>query len=322
MKALSHAQVRLLIERAADGLLTAFEQRGLESHLHGCAECRAYAAEFAALEASLGKAMNERWGQPNLGKASETKLVKTLQQQFPPSDGSLPPKGGAGSIPWWPIALTVAALALIGGLATPGIINRIADWNFGNAAGITKTVTPTPVTPTGVTPTQSSTPVTPTGVTPTQSSTSSPLVLIAIPNRNANCREGNGNAFDIADTLYEGIEYTPIGRGRDNLWVQFWGPINQTKCWAYIENIDLLINGLITPIEDVPESLLPFVSYPPTLTPTFTPSPELPEPSDTPTPAAARQPQCNDGVDNDQDGAIDYPRDKDCKDAKDNNEFD
>jgi len=311
MKALNHSEARQLIEQAADGLLTASEQRALESHLKGCADCRAYSAEFAALEAALGATLLERWGQPKLGKTGEAELVKALQQQFSPSDGSLPPKGGGGSIPWLPIALTVAALALMAGLATPGIIN----WT----AGITETLTPTPVTPTGITPTKTPTPVTPTGVTPTKTPTPYFLVLIAIPDRNANCREGNGNAFDIADTLFEGVEYTPIARGRDNLWVQFMAPVNLTKCWAYIENIDLLINNGITPIEEVPESLLPYAPYPPTLTPTFTASPEPIEPSDTPT--AATRPQCSDGIDNDQDGAVDG-RDKDCKDSQDNNEFD
>jgi hypothetical protein len=317
MMALTHAQVRLLIEKAADGLLTASEQRALESHLQGCADCRAYAAEFAALEGSLGAALNERWGQAKLSNTSEQKLVHNLKEMFGKGGGPGSPSAKTGGPPfrgWWRI-IVLAALAVAGGLATPGIINWLTpserDENLFAGAQVTDTETVT----TTATASQTLTP------SLTFTTTPSPLVLIAIPNRNANCREGNGNAFDISDTLFEGVEYTPIARGRDNLWVQFMAPVNLTKCWAFIENIDLLINEVITPIEDVPESLLPFVPYPPTLTPTptITSTPEPFEPSDTP--PSSTQPQCSDGIDNDQDGAIDM-RDKDCKDTKDNNEFD
>ena len=323
MKALSHAQVRLLIEKAADGLLTASEQRALESHLHGCAECRAYAAGFAALEAALGAALLERCGQPNLGKASEARLVNALQKQFSPGPGGnidgaqgSPPTHSDIDAEWRLPTLPVLLGIVLVGLILLGIfwfISAIGNLSLIPTSTATETPTPTFTLTAPSSPTNST--------TPTSTSTSTPtiLILIAIPQQNVNCREGNSSMFDIADTLYEDEEYTPIARGFDNLWVQFRGPVTNVKCWVFVDNIDLLVNDQITPIKEIPESLLPFATYPPTPTPTFTPSPELLEPSDTP--VVSTQPQCNDGVDNDQDGAIDG-RDKDCKDAKDNNEFD
>lgn len=117
----------------------------------------------------------------------------------------------------------------------------------------------------------------------------------------------------------KGEEYSPTGRGFDNLWVRFVGPSFQQICWAFIDNLVLEINGDPTPIEDIPQSLLPFVNYPPTPTPsptvTFTPEPDRTETS---VPAV---PQCSDGIDNDGDRAIDFPRDKECRNANDNDEL-
>lgn len=122
--------------------------------------------------------------------------------------------------------------------------------------------------------------------------------LVAVPNQNVNCREGNSSQFDIADTLFEDVEYSPLGRGFDNLWVLFSGPVTQVNCWAFVDNLALLVNEVDTPIQDISEDLLPFVGYPATPTPqptaTFTPEP---------TSAAA---QCSDGIDNDGDGRIDF----------------
>jgi hypothetical protein len=137
--------------------------------------------------------------------------------------------------------------------------------------------------------------------------------LLAIPQQNVNCREGNGSAFEIADTLLEGEEYSPTGRGFDNMWVRFVGPSFQQVCWAAVGNLVLEINDVPTAIEDIPESLLPFVNYPatPTPSPTITFTPEGDEPFTA---------QCSDGIDNDSDRAIDFPRDKNCQSANDNDE--
>lgn len=263
MKALTHAQVHLLIEKAADGLLTASEQRALENHLQGCAECRAYAAEFAALEAALGTVLNERWGKPQLSKSSEAEMVKALQAQYPPSAGAPPkPPGGFPTLP------------ILFGIGLLGLLSFGLFW-LASAIGFPLTsATPTPSLTASSTATPSST--SSSTATLTSSPTSSPtvLILIAIPKQNVNCRLGNSSMFDIADTLFEGEEYTPIARGYDNLWVQFRGPVTNVKCWVFVDYIDLLINDQKTPIEEVPESLLPFVAYPPAPTATFTPRPE------------------------------------------------
>ncbi len=125
--------------------------------------------------------------------------------------------------------------------------------------------------------------------------------VVAIPNQNVNCREGNGSIFDIADTLFKDIEYQPIGRGSDNQWLLFIGPAFQEKCWAFIENIDLFANDQAIQIEDVSAALLPFVTYPATPIPTFTLTPEL---DATVTPGAG-------AIDFDKDG---FPAGKDCDD--------
>lgn len=137
--------------------------------------------------------------------------------------------------------------------------------------------------------------------------------LMAIPIQDVNCREGNSNQFDIADTLFEGEEYIPQGRGFDNLWVRFAGPATSVNCWVFVENLTMLLNDVDTALADIPESILPYLNYPPTATPTFTP-----EPSSTPTPTPA--PECSDGIDNDGDGDTDYPNDGRCLSPGDNSE--
>jgi hypothetical protein len=288
--ALNHTQAREWLELAADGLLDAARQSQLDAHLAGCPECQAYAAELAALEGLLGETLQTRWGQPKLPKKFEQELTKK-------HGGPTAPAGGA---PWLPLLGGLGLLALLAALL----------WGRLPAAGSEVTATATLAAVATQTPSATSSP------TLTETATPAPLVLVAVPSQNANCREGNSNGFDIADTLFEGVEYTPIARGRDNLWVQFLGPVNGVKCWVYIVNLSLLINGELVAIQDVPESLLPFVAYPPTPTPS-------PTPTFTPEPLVVQTttvPECSDGADNDKDGRIDYPRDSSCVDANDNDE--
>jgi hypothetical protein len=89
-------------------------------------------------------------------------------------------------------------------------------------------------------------------------------VLIAIPTSNTNCRLGNGTAFDIADTLFEGVEYTPIGRGADNLWLLFEGPATGQDCWAFAGGLTLTVDEKPVDLEDVSLDQLPVAAYPPT----------------------------------------------------------
>ena len=310
MKALNHSEARLLIEQAADGLLTSDEQRALESHLKGCADCRAYAAEFAALEASLGATLLERWGQPKLSESSEAKVVKALQDKFPPRDIGTP-KSSSG----FPTLAVLLGIGLVG-LLSLGLFWLVSATG-GNppAEGPTETASPTP--------TKTTTTILKVIIVPTETPTPNVLVLLAIPQQNVNCREGNGSAFEIADTLYEGEEYMPTGRGFDNLWVRFIGPVTQVNCWVFVDNLVLEINETPKDIKDIPESLLPFTGYPPTPSPsptaTFTPEPEKPEePEDTAT-FTPFVPQCSDGIDNDGDRLVDLA-DKECRNANDNDE--
>ncbi len=292
MAQLSHSQAREWIEQASDGLLEASEQRALEGHLKTCAECRAFAAELAGLEGALAAAMKAEWPQKGLTKASESELIKNVQSGFQPGGFSFP-FGGLGIL----LILILLVLGLFG-----------ASQLFPGGAKAEPTATDTPT----ATSTATSTLVP--AVIPSE--TVAVQILTAIPLQNANCREGNGSVFEIADTLFAGEEYSPIGRGFDNLWVLFEGPSFQTNCWVFLENLTLLINDDPVQIEQVSETLLPFVNYPPTPTPsptlTFTP-----EPSETIAPSL---PECNDGVDNDNDKYTDL-RDPQCRNAQDDDEL-
>lgn len=285
MKALTHAQARQRIEQAADGLLDAAKQQDLAAHLKGCADCRAFAAELAALENEIGRTLKAHWGQPSLPKSSEEELLKELQKKF----GTGSPAGGP---PFMLIGLLIIPLILL-------------LWWFANAGGSAPDAEPTATD----TQTLVASATQPAAAAASNTPTPDQLVLVAIPTQNTNCREGNSSQFEIADTLQEGKEYSPIGRGRDNMWVLFKGPTFETKCWAYIQNLTLLINDQPVAIEDVTEDLLPFVGYPatptPTPTPTFTPEPFTPE--------------CSDGIDNDGDRRIDL-NDTSCSNANDNDE--
>jgi hypothetical protein len=186
-------------------------------------------------------------------------------------------------------------------------------------AGGAPTATPTEQEQSAPTSTTRST-ATPTATasaTATRTPAQADLILVAIPIQNVNCREGNSSQFEIADTLFEGAEYVPDARGFDELWVRFFGPVNQVYCWVFADNLTLLVNDQETSIEAIPESLLPYLPYPPTPTvpptATFTPQPSIPE--------------CRDGIDNDGDNRVDFdggPQglkpDRECSSPEDNNE--
>lgn len=294
MSPLSHLQARELLQRAADGLLQATQQRQLEQHLAGCAECRAYADELSALETGLRAAMLTHWPQGNLPSPAKNDLVKKLQSEF--GKGTPPPAGPlAGSLKWL-LLLLVPLLAF-------GIWTLLPQAGFA-PFGPTSTSTATG------TPTASTSPTAGLTLTPTPAE----QILVAVPIQNVNCREGNGSVFDIADTLYEAERYTPNARGRDNLWVRFVGPVTQIQCWAFIENLDLFLNEEPVQIVDLSESILPFADYPPTPTPSPTPTFTPESATDTPIP------QCADGKDNDGDRNIDFPVDKDCSNSSDDDE--
>jgi hypothetical protein len=292
MAQLSHSQARELIEQASDGLLETSHQRALESHLKTCADCRAFAAELAGLEGALAAAMKAQWPQKGLSKAAESELIKNVQSGFQPGGFSYP-FGGLGIL----LTIILVLLALFGA-------SQLFPFGSANAEP-TQTDTPSATS----TATTTLVPV----IIPSE--TAGAEVLTAVPLQNANCREGNGSIFEIADTLFQGEEYSPLGRGFDNLWVLFEGPSFQTNCWVFVENLTLLINDEPVQIQQISETLLPVVDYPPTPTPsptlTFTP-----EPSETTAPSI---PECNDGIDNDGDKYTDL-RDRECRNAQDDDE--
>lgn len=297
MSPLSHAQAHELIQRSVDGLLQATEQRQLEQHLIGCAECRAYASQLSALETGLRATMLAHWPQADLSSPAKSDLVKNLQKQF--GNGAPPPPAAplAGGLKWL-LLLLVPLLAF-------GV------WKLLPQAGSF----PLAETPTA-TPSATNTATVTSSPTASQTLTSTPVqqILVAIPVQNVNCREGNGSAFDIADTLFENEQYSPNARGRDNLWVRFLGPVTQVQCWVFVENLQLLLSEEPVQIVDLSETILPFADYPPTPTPS--PTPTFTPESATNTPV----PQCSDGIDNDNDGTVDYGRDKNCANPNDDNE--
>lgn len=292
MTPLSHSQARLWIEQAADGILNLEQQGVLDAHLKGCAECRAFAAELAALESSLSESLKAHWPASGLPSPQKKELVKEMQGQFAKG-------GGAAAAASTPILKWLLAFGLL-------LAAALLLW-FLFAQGSTPEAPPEPSLTASRTSTATATATLEDLAAVTK--TPSELVLIAIPSQNANCREGNASVFEIADTLFEGKEYTPDARGRDNLWVRFRGPVNETLCWVFIDNLDLFINREPVEIVAVPESLLPFAPYPstptPSPTPTFTPEPFRPE--------------CSDGLDNDSDGRVDLA-DTACRNGNDNDE--
>lgn len=286
MKALTHTQAREWLQREADGLLEAAQLSRLQEHLQGCAECRAYQQELGLLENMLREGLLAHWGRPQLPPGAEKALLEKQIGRTPPR----PPNVGR-----W--------LLLFGALGAAALLAWQA---LGSQPQAQATATEQPSSSTSAPGAPATNPAPAGTATPLASQTFTPgaTTLVAVPVQTVNCREGNSSQYDIADTLFADTEYSPLGRGRDNLWVQFRGPVNPVRCWVYVENLTLLLNGQPTEIEDVPESLLPYLAYPPTATPS---------------PTSPRPPQCSDGIDNDGDGYIDL-QDTSCTDAKDDNE--
>lgn len=309
MSPLSHHQARQWIEQAADGLLNPEQQKQLEDHLKGCAECRAYADHLQQLEQALRATLAANLGQPSLPPQAVSDLVASLQENASSgggSDGGGPPSG-LPKIFGILLAVVLAALGLFYG---PSLL-----------VGGAPSATPTDAEESAPVATETATATATATLTASPTPTPIELVLLAVPVQNVNCRVGNSSQFDIEDTLFEGEEYSPNARGSDNLWVRFRGPVTEVQCWVFVDNLMLLVNGEDTPIEEIPETLLPFMPYPPTPTPPPT-STFTPEPSET----AATLPECSDGIDNDGDGRIDYGSaagrnaDQECSSPSDDNE--
>lgn len=295
-KSLSHSQARDWLQQTADGLLKPEQQRLLEHHLEGCAECRAFAAELASLEGALTGLFQQRWGKPSMTKGTEQNLVKQLQESFlqGSAGGGKPP----GTLPW-----IVLFLAAVFGLF---LLFRGTAASTGGATP-SNTVTATPSPSSTMTPTE----------THTATATQAVVSLITMPIRNANCRLGpSASLFEIDDTLLMDTEYLPVAQGPDAMWLLFAGPISQNRCWVFVDNLELFCSDTPVEIADISPCTLAIANYPPlptlTPTPTFTPEPD--EPTDTPD-----LPQCSDGIDNDGDGDIDM-KDGRCTSPNDDSE--
>jgi hypothetical protein len=280
MNTMSHDQARQWIEQAADNILGAEQQAALQAHLATCAACQAYAAELANLESALSEALQAHWPGAGMSADAVDRLVQEVQSQ--PGGGSGGSSGG-----WFrtPPTILLSLLAFL----------LLAWFGYSGFFGATEAeATATPTKQGSGLSTGTATP------SPTFTVTPSPtdLVLIAVPVQNVNCREGAGSSqFEIADTLYEGEEYRPLARGFDNLWVQFRGPVTEVLCWVYVQNLDMLINNQVVAIEDISEALLPYAPYPPTPTPSLTPT-FTPQPSQTPTPTCTPRSSTTGGANN------------------------
>ena len=132
--------------------------------------------------------------------------------------------------------------------------------------------------------------------------------LIIIPNRNINCRTYCTAASDIADTLFEGVQYKPLSWDPLSGFFAFDGPFAGQRCYAPPVSggtpfMSLYAFGGEISLDQVSSDLVPTFTCPffPTATPTINPD-EGVSASATPT----RAPECSDGIDNDGDGRIDY----------------
>ena len=288
MSKITHAEVRELLNLAADNALESRQQRLLEEHLAGCAECRAYAAELNALEIGLRATLASRWPDSGLPAPAKTELLEKLKAK-PPA-----PSAPANWL-WLLLGGGLVGLILLWWLLSQGEPPATSD----ETATATSTISASATATVG-------------GLVSDPTGTPTAIVLVAVPLQNVNCREGNGSVFEIADTLTEGERYTPNARGTDNLWLRFLGPAFGQPCWAFVENFNVLVNENPVPLADVPESVLPFAAYPPTPTPS-------PTATFTPEPGAPFVPQCSDGLDNDGDKRTDLA-DTSCTGPNDNDE--
>jgi hypothetical protein len=158
--------------------------------------------------------------------------------------------------------------------------------------------------------------------------------FLVLPSRDTNCRYGcAASLWEIADTLFDGMEYMPIGADYSTGYYVFSGPASGETCYVHESFVDARINGVSVDFEAVRVSDL-VANWACPLNPTLTPTP-LP----TATPSAtvvsggggagATPPECSDGIDNDGDGATDFgttaqiaagTADRQCSDANDNDE--
>lgn len=147
------------------------------------------------------------------------------------------------------------------------------------------------------------------------------------PLRNLNCRNFCTQASDIADTLLEGITYTPVGWDPILGFLAFDGPSFGERCFVPPSSgstplMALSFQGQEVTTDQITPDMVATLACPPFSTPTPTVDVDEGENGrETETPFV---PQCSDGIDNDGDRLIDYSAtgagDRECRDANDNDE--
>jgi hypothetical protein len=154
-----------------------------------------------------------------------------------------------------------------------------------------------------------------------------------VPEVNLNCRDFCTSQSDIADTLFAGIQYIPIGWDPIGLHFAFRGPVTGVVCFAppRAGNNNLMVLNVGDEVlsSDDFALLTPEIIQRWTCPPFPTPTEETDgreDPTNTPKP-----PQCSDGIDNDGDGRIDYgdaaaiaggTADRECSSPNDDSEAD
>ena len=151
--------------------------------------------------------------------------------------------------------------------------------------------------------------------------------LIVIPSVDVNCRTYCSTLVDIADTLLQGVEYSPIGWDPRTGFFAFRGPTFGELCFAPpVANGNTLmaisLDGQPLSADQITSDVIETLACP--LVPTATATVDVDE-GENPTEEAAtstpatRAPQCNDGRDNDGDSFVDL-RDPGCRDRFDDSE--
>ena len=109
----THAQARLDIEMALDGLLSSGQQENLHAHLLTCAECRAYHEKFISLERTLGEMFKATLPEVNYSHAETQQFSGEVKARYARRPRFNSPQW-ANSLAWvGAVALMMVGLAWI-----------------------------------------------------------------------------------------------------------------------------------------------------------------------------------------------------------------
>ena len=82
MNQITHEQAQSYLQSAADRPLSSNEKAALDSHLEGCAACRAYANTLGKLEGALQHSLHRRWDGMPVSLSMEKILKQTAPTKF------------------------------------------------------------------------------------------------------------------------------------------------------------------------------------------------------------------------------------------------